>query len=186
MTAFFVASKSSFDKSAKEINEISRMMTVMYRRFAVEHGLKLDAVPTFSLLRHEKELARLEETYQQQFKSLFSILTREKKVLTQQFFETVTVQVRKIFQDANRDIEYWLRAVMAPVETQVREIQLQLKRRLESVKRIHQATDTLEDRIGELRQMQSALLAQLGELAEVEAALTAARLSGPETMRAAA
>jgi hypothetical protein len=48
---------------------------------------------------------------------------------------------------ANRDVEQWLRAVMAPLETQVREHQLQLKRRLESVKRIHQATDTLEDRV---------------------------------------
>jgi len=36
---------------------------------------------------------------------------------------------------------------MAPMETQVREHQLQLRRRLESIKRIHKATDTLEDRI---------------------------------------
>ena len=35
----------------------------------------------------------------------------------------------------------------------VREHQLQLRRRTESVKRIHRATDTLEDRIGELEQM---------------------------------
>jgi hypothetical protein len=94
--------------------------------------------------------------------------------------------VRKTFQDANHDVEYWLRALMAPVETQVREVQLQLKRRLESVKRIHQATDTLEDRIGELRLMQSALLAQLSELAEVEAGLRSARVSAPEALRAAA
>jgi hypothetical protein len=186
MSGFFLAAKTSFEKSAKEINEISRMMTAMYKRFSVEHGLKLDNVPAFSLLRHEKELARLEQTYQLQFKSLFSILTREKKVLTQQFFETLTVQVRKTFQEANQDVEYWLRALMAPVETQVREIQLQLKRRLESVKRIHQATDTLEDRIGELRLMQSALLAQLAELSEVEASLASARARAPETLRAAA
>ena len=186
MSGFFLSAKTNFEKSEQEIGEISRMMAAMYKRFAVEHGLQLDAVPAFSLLRHEKELARLEGIYQQQFKSLYSIVTREKKVLTQQFFETVTVQVRKTFQEANRDVEYWLRALMAPVETQVREVQLQLKRRLESVKRIHQATDTLDDRISELRQMQSALLAQVAELDQIEAGLTSARLNGSEGMRAAA
>jgi len=46
----------------------------------------------------------------------------------------------------------------------VREYQIQLKRRLESVKRIHQATDTLEDRVDELRQSESGVLGMLEEL----------------------
>jgi peptidoglycan hydrolase CwlO-like protein len=63
---------------------------------------------------------------------------------------------------------------MAPLETQVREYQLQLKRRLESVKRIHQATDTLEDRVRELAQMQATLEGQIAELNGIAAALHAA------------
>ncbi|RTL30724.1 MAG: GTPase, partial [Rhodocyclaceae bacterium] len=82
----------------------------------------------------------------------------------QKFFETVAVQARRTFEIANRDAEQWLRAVMAPLETQVREYQLQLKRRLESVKRIHQATDTLEDRVGELQQAEDLLVQQLRQL----------------------
>jgi 2C-methyl-D-erythritol 2,4-cyclodiphosphate synthase len=60
---------------------------------------------------------------------------------------------------------------MAPMETQVREHQIQLKRRLESIKRIHQATDTLEDRIGELTHVESALVAQLQSLESVASAI---------------
>jgi len=75
------------------------------------------------------------------------------------------MQARRTFELANRDVEQWLRAVMSPLETQVREYQLQLKRRLESVKRIHQATDTLEDRVEELKQAEAQLLRQLDELA---------------------
>jgi hypothetical protein len=78
------------------------------------------------------------------------LLTIDKKHITQKFFEEVAVQVRRAFERANKDAETWLRAIMAPMETQVREHQIQLKRRLESIKRIHQATDTLEDRIAEL------------------------------------
>jgi chromosome segregation ATPase len=56
---------------------------------------------------------------------------------------------------------------MAPMETQVREHQIQLKRRLESIKRIHQATDTLEDRIAELESVEKGLLQQIQALENV-------------------
>jgi hypothetical protein len=44
---------------------------------------------------------------------------------------------------------------------------MQLRRRLESVKRIHKAADTLEDRIGELEQMQGDVFRQVSELAQL-------------------
>ena len=53
------------------------------------------------------------------------------------------------------------------METQVREHQIQLKRRLESIKRIHQATDTLEDRIAELESVEKGLLQQIQALENV-------------------
>jgi hypothetical protein len=187
MGGFFRSAHANLARSTREIGEINAMMGAMYKRFSVEHGLTLDPLPGFSLARHEHELDRLEDVYRRQFKSLFSMLTREKRVLTQQFFETVTVQVRKIFEAANRDVEHWLRTVMAPLETQVREVQMQLRRRLESVKRIHQATDTLEDRIDELRHMEATLLGQVRELEETGAAVGATLTNGAGSgLRAAA
>ena len=53
---------------------------------------------------------------------------------------------------------------MSPLETQVREHHLQLRRRLESVKRIHSASGELEERIGELEQQDEALTAQVAAL----------------------
>ena len=98
---------------------------------------------------------------------MVSLLTHEKKNVTQKFFEEVAMQVRRAFEHANRDAEIWLRAIMAPMETQVREHQIQLKRRLESIKRIHQATDTLEDRISELENVEKTLLQQIFGLEQV-------------------
>jgi hypothetical protein len=95
------------------------------------------------------------------------LLTHEKNNVTQKFFEEVAVQVRRAFQRANRDAEAWLKAIMAPMETQVREHQIQLKRRLESIKRIHQATDTLEDRIKELTHVENGLVSQILALEEI-------------------
>jgi len=164
MKGFFAHLRGNLKKSTDEISEISRMLDAMYKRFTVEHGLKLAAPTAFSTLRYEKEIERLEEAFNNQFNTVLTIVTTEKHTLTQKFFETVAVQARRTFEIANRDAEQWLRAVMAPLETQVREYQLQLKRRLESVKRIHQATDTLEDRVRELQQAEDLLVRQLAQL----------------------
>ena len=98
---------------------------------------------------------------------MFQLLTHEKSQLTQRFFEEVAVQVRKTFEHANRDAESWLKAIMAPMEIQIREHQIQLKRRLESIKRIHQATDTLEERIEELVHVENGLVSQMQTLTEI-------------------
>ena len=55
----------------------------------------------------------------------------------------------------------------------MREHQIQLKRRLESIKRIHQATDTLEDRIAELEHVEKNLRLQVAQIGELEAKITA-------------
>ena len=164
MNAFFRHVREKFSQSKAEAEEITRMLDAMYKRFSSEHGLRLAAPTPFSMLKYEKELDRLQDAFEHHVNTVLNIVTLEKRTLTQKFFETIAVHVRRTFEVANRDVEVWLRAIMAPLETQVREYQLQLKRRLESVKRIHQATDTLEERIRELGQMESSLLYQLSEL----------------------
>ncbi|MBX3686671.1 MAG: dynamin family protein [Rhodocyclaceae bacterium] len=164
MLNFFASLRGNLHRSTDEIGEITRMLEAMYKRFTVEHGLKLTPPNSFSTLRYEKEIDRLEKAFNSQFNTVLNIVTTEKHALTQKFFETIAVQARRTFEVANRDVENWLRAVMSPLETQVREYQLQLKRRLESVKRIHQATDTLEERIVELQQSEQGVLHELEEL----------------------
>ncbi len=169
MENFFAHLRNSLAQSNDEIAEITQMLDSMYRRFSVEHGLKLTPPESFSTLRYEKELNRLEAAFNRQFNTTLTLVTTGKQTLTQKFFDTIAVQARHTFEIANRDVERWLRAVMSPLETQVREYQLQLKRRLESIKRIHQATGTLEERVNELTQSELTLLAQVDELTALDA-----------------
>src|SRR5690554_227006 len=174
MERYFSNLREKLTQSNAEITEITTMLGSMYKRFRIEHGLKLSQPETFSTQRYEREIDRLEERFKRQINSPLQLVVTEKHNLTQRFFDTVAVQARKTFELVNRDLDHWLRAVMAPLETQVREYQIQLKRRLESVKRIHQATDTLEDRLEELRQSERVVHAQLDELAALRAGVAAA------------
>lgn len=169
MANFFVVAHEALNKSNREISEILSMMEAVYKKFSVEHGLKLGSPTTFSLLRYEKEIDRLETWCNTHLNTMVSLIRHEKKNVTQKFFDEVAMQVRRAFEKANRDAEVWLRAIMAPMETQVREHQIQLKRRLESIKRIHQATDTLEERVAELQGVERGLVQQIEALESVSA-----------------
>lgn len=164
MDNFFSELKTRLVSSDAQIEEIKVMMDAMYEKFSKEHGLRKSDPPAFSTLRYQKELAKLERAYKEQFNTTFNMIANEKMTLTSKFFETLASRVIHVYEVANRDIENWLKAVISPMETQVREHQLQLRRRLESIKRIYKATDTLEDRILELEAIEKSIQAQLDDL----------------------
>lgn len=164
MDSFFSDLKERLVKSDKQIEEIKTMMDAMYEKFSKEHGLRKADAPSFSTLRYQKELAKLERAYKEQFNTTLNMIANEKMTLTSKFFETLASRVIHVYEVANHDVENWLKAVIAPMESQVREHQLQLRRRLESIKRIYKATDTLEDRISELEGMEKSIKAQVADL----------------------
>ena len=164
MKNMFVLTRTNLIKSEDQITEIINMMTSVYKKFSVEHGLKLSTPTTFSMTRYLKDLDRLEYWCDTHLNTMLQLLLQGQGKVTQKFFDEVAHQVRRSFERANRDSESWLKSVMSPMDTQVREHQAQLKRRLESIKRIHEATDTLEDRIGELGHAESDLLSQIVSL----------------------
>ncbi len=103
------------------------------------------------MLKYQKEIERLERAYNTHFNTLWNMVSKAKFALMKRFFETIASRVKHVYVVANRDAEAWLKAVMSPLETQVREHHLQLRRRLDSIKRIHRASDELEERIARAR-----------------------------------
>jgi hypothetical protein len=164
MDDFFADLKGRLVTSDEHIQDIKKMMDVMYDKFANEHGLRKSEPPVFSTLRYQKELIKLERAYKEQFNTTFNMIANEKMTLTTKFFETLASRMIHVYEVANRDVENWLKAVISPMESQVREHQIQLRRRLESIKRIYQATDTLEDRITELENIEKSIQEQVADL----------------------
>ena len=160
-------------------------MQAMYAQFAAELGTERFAPSSFSMLKYQKEIDRLERAYNQHFNTLWNMLSKAKFTLTRGFFETVASRVKHVYEIANRDIEGWLRSVMSPLEAHVREHHLQLRRRLESVERIHAASTELEARIRELDQQHEAFARQIAELMRAVGAIDALVLQ-PEALPTAA
>ncbi|HEV8503099.1 MAG TPA: dynamin family protein [Casimicrobiaceae bacterium] len=167
---FFTNIRQDLDRASQQAGEIQEMMRAMYARFAREQNVELYDPPPFSVLKYRKEVDRLERAYNQHFNTLWNMASKAKFALMRRFFETVATRVKHVYDIANRDVEAWLKAVMAPLETQVREHHIQLRRRLDSIKRIHAAGDELEERIAELEQQAESLELQIrGLKAEIAA-----------------
>ncbi len=160
MSDFFRQIHADFSAAGRQSTEIHDMMRAMYTRFAKEHALDPFNPPPFSVLKYQKEAERLERAYNTHFNTLWNMVSKAKFALMRRFFETIASRTKHIYVIANRDAEAWLKAVMSPLETQVREHHLQLRRRLDSIKRIHVASDELEERIAELEQQEEAVRQQ--------------------------
>lgn len=165
MMLFFRTLDHNFQQSGAHILEIQTMMAAMYRKFSEEHGLAAVNPPGHSLHKYRKEVARLERMFDERFNTVFKMLTLRQSSITERFFETLAREMVRVFEVANRETEAWLKALIAPMETQVREHKSQLKRRIESVSRIHAATETLDERIQELEAISNGVADQMNDLA---------------------
>ncbi|MEQ1662781.1 MAG: dynamin family protein [Thiobacillus sp.] len=179
MLQFFRNVETNLEMSSGLIQEMRQMMMAMYTKFSEEYGLAAVNPPDHSLAKYRKEMTRLEQIFNERFNTIFKMLTVGQHQLTARFFETLASKVAQLFEIANRETEAWLKALVAPMDSQVREHQLQLKRRLESVSRIHAATETLDDRIAELEAAAEAIQDTLGHLAQINDRIHAALAPQP-------
>ncbi|MGZ8289493.1 MAG: dynamin family protein [Telluria sp.] len=153
---FFDQARRNLDASNIKIGEISAMMETMYRKFSVEHGLSLSVPMPFSLNKYKRDIDAIEEAYARQFGTTTLIMSSRGTIM-ERFFDSIASRVRRSYRAANADVEAWLKVIMAPLESQIRQHKDQLKHRLASIQRIHDATDSLEQKIGSFETSQEQL-----------------------------
>ncbi len=166
MRSLLAATRADFEELGRRCDEISTMMTAMYKTFNAEHGFALGTPMLFSVRRFNTELSAIDALYRNQFGAI-SLMTTERRVLMKRFFESVAARIKDVYTKSHAELEIWLRAVMSPIEGQVREHQLQLRRRLDSVRRVLDASENLEGRIAEIDEGRSQVEQQQSVLSEL-------------------
>ncbi len=164
MSSLLLDVRADFSRLSAHVDEVQTLMTAMYGSFTREHGLTLGQPLPFPTRPFVAELDRIEALHERHFGAM-SLVTTEKWALTRRFFESVAVRIRDVYEKAGRELEGWMRAVIAPIESQVREHQAQLRRRLDSVQRVMEASGQLESRIAELKEGRARVERQVEALA---------------------
>ncbi|MCD2517032.1 dynamin family protein [Massilia sp. G4R7] len=143
---YFAGARASLDASQAKVDEIAAMMDSMSRKFSAEHGLALSSTMPLSLDRYRQEIDEVEALFVKQFGTATLLMT-SRATLMERFVDAIVSRVRRSFQAANADAETWLKVLMAPLETAIRQHREGLRHRLASIERIHDATDSLEQKI---------------------------------------
>ena len=186
---FFDQAKVNLDDSARKIAEIGEMMESMYRKFSAEHGLALSLPMAFSLDKYRCEIDAIEAVYLKQFGTatlIMNSLMTSRGTLVERFFDSIASRVRRTYRGANADVEAWLKVIMAPLEAQIRQHKEQLKHRLASIQRIHDASDSLEQKIEAFEASHRDLEKVRGQLHQLAGGVTLALQSELAPMKAAA
>lgn len=159
ISTYFDKLNDYLDRAMEQANDIAALSENITRDFESDHGIDNFKVRRLRLERFKLEVQRLEQKHSH-LKETKTLFFREQMSITNRFYESVCTASRKVFSRALRDATNWNNNLMVPMETYVREHHTQLRRRLESVKRIHRASDTVEQRLAELNEMHSQLDAQ--------------------------
>jgi hypothetical protein len=168
---FFEDARASVDASAARIGEISAMMETMYRKFSAEHGLALAMPMSLSLARYRTDIDAIEAIWQKQ-SGTATLLITSRGALLERFVDSIAARVKHTFRAANADVEAWLKVIMAPLEAQIRQHREQLRHRQSSIQRIHDATESLEQKIAAFESAQRDLEGVKARLALLAGAVT--------------
>ncbi|MGJ7915929.1 dynamin family protein [Massilia sp. LXY-6] len=169
--AFFEAARAKLDTSSAKIGEIGAMMETMYRKFSAEHGLALAMPMPLSLARYRRDVDAIEAIWQKQFGTTTLLIT-SRGTLLERFVDTIAARIKHTFRAANADVEAWLKVIMAPLEAQIRQHREQLRHRQSSIQRIHDATESLEQKIAAFEAAQRDLEQVKARLATLSGAVT--------------
>ncbi|HRK56850.1 MAG TPA: dynamin family protein [Burkholderiaceae bacterium] len=161
--AYFEGLRQLLRQSNAGLLEMEKMVLGVQRKFAEDLGWSLPPPMPFSLVSYLTEIERAEAACKSHFGAI-AVLTRDKWALIERFFNTVVSKSREIFAAAQRDAEAWSRSLLPPIELQVRDQRAQLRKRAESVQRVRDAQESLEDRIAMLEDALQEVQARLAEL----------------------
>lgn len=153
---YFEGARAGLDEATAKAAEIKSMMDAMHRKFSAEHGLSLTLPQALSLARHRDEIDAIETVFERQFGTATLLMT-SRATLLERFFDSIASRVRRVYRAANADVEAWLKVANAPLETQIRQHRDGLRQRKASIERIHDATDSLEQKIGAFELSQAEL-----------------------------
>jgi len=171
--SYFEAMRANLDASSAKVLEIGAMMDSMIRKFSSEHGLALAGPMPLSLQRYSRELDEVEALFLKQFGTATLLMT-SRATLLERFFDSIASRVRQVFRAANTDAESWLKIIMAPLENAIRQHRDGLRQRQASIQRIHDATDSLEQKITAFESTQLAFDARRAHLADMARRVVAA------------
>jgi len=164
-----------FEHFTRETTKISAFSVKMrefveqtYAHFHAQYGFARMVPPALNLERHALTMHGMHQTTVEFCHDPVSIMTA-KHFLVRKFYDNLVAEARSIFQSTRQDVEAWLRNALSPLDTALREHQIQLGKRGESLRKIRDNLHSVDERAKFLERHMLQLKAQHDVLLRIKA-----------------
>ncbi|MDY6980551.1 MAG: hypothetical protein SV201_11765, partial [Pseudomonadota bacterium] len=144
-------------------DQINMLLQTIYRQFNKDHGLTDVKPRLISMSKYKRELDRLYHEAEA-YRNSAKLTVTEQAFVVKKFFISMVSHARNILFEAHQDVEAWGKNAMAPLVVRIKEHKNQMEKRLESLRKINESRDTLQNRIQELEKTAEALNVQLADI----------------------
>ncbi|RMD78368.1 MAG: hypothetical protein D6809_05965 [Gammaproteobacteria bacterium] len=177
MKTLFDGIRDTMQQVGVQAERAQKAVQTIYRKFQEEHGLPPTEVPPLSLQEHRMHLERLYEEAEAFRNSPLTTMTEQHFVI-KKFFISLVAHAREVFRRAHGEADEWLRRIGAPLVQQVAENKRLLDQHLETLCRINESRDQLEEKLRELERRLRVLEREEATLAAIRDRLLAPPPSG--------
>ena len=159
MRSLFGHVMRQFEKTEEPSKHIKRLLEAAYANFHEKHPFVNNTPPLLNLDDHQHKLRELVQKATNFCNDPVNIMT-EKRFLIKKFYLALVAQAEEVFDSARADMENWLKIALNPLFAEIKEFKIQLERRLENIRKIHDNIGTLQERINKLQREINDLNAQ--------------------------
>ncbi|NOR52061.1 MAG: hypothetical protein GQ470_05525 [Gammaproteobacteria bacterium] len=170
MTTFFDGVNEMFDEVDEYSEQMNRLVTTLYRKFHVEHGITEMEPILYDPKQYLEELHKLNDEAEEFRKSPVTTLTEQSFVI-KKFFISLVSHARNIFFKAHRDAEKWHKSALSPLVKQIKERKNDMEKRLENLRKASQSGDTIQTQMEELKKQGVALKKPFDEINQIYKAI---------------
>jgi len=163
MKEFFDIIQDTITTANKQTDQINTLLQTIYRQFNKEHGLNDIKPKLLSMGKYKRDLDRLYQEAEA-YRNSAKLTMTEQAYVVKKFFISMVSHARNIFFQAHQDVESWGKSAMAPLVIRIKEHKNQMEKRLESLRKINESRDTLQNRIQELEKATEKLNIQLADI----------------------
>ncbi len=149
MKTFFDGARDTMQHVSTLAEQTQNVVQAIYRKFHEEHNLPIGELKPYSIKKYRIELERLYEEAETFRDSPITTMTEQHFVI-KKFFISLVSHVRHLFMKANRETDAWLKGILIPLVKQVNENKQQLDQHLETLCKINESRDALDNKTREL------------------------------------
>ncbi|MEP7069974.1 MAG: dynamin family protein, partial [Usitatibacter sp.] len=149
-----------FEGTFAASEDIKKLMQGVYNTFIEKFGFQKMTIPALDLDPHRTKLQLLVMQTEAFVKDPVNVVVKEKHFVVKNFYATLVKEARRNFGDAKTQTERWLRAVVLPLEVQIKDHKAQLQSRLDNLAKINEKTTSINEQMAILRGVEGELKKQ--------------------------